>query len=326
VTEAAPVLVLRDLTVRFSLDDAVVRAVSGVDLKLEAGKALGLVGESGSGKSVTSLAVLRLLEPSVAQVSGQVRLEGRELLGLPEREMRAVRGREIAMIFQDPMTSLNPFLRVGHQLTEVLLFHEEVGRREAKRRAIEMMERTGIGDADRRFSQYPHQFSGGMRQRVMIAMALLCRPKVLIADEPTTALDVTIQAQILELIRDLCNDLGTAVLFITHDLGVIAGLADDVAVMYAGRVVETGSVDEVLSSPAHPYTRALLASVPRIDGRAALRPIPGRPPSGTAVPPGCAFAPRCALARDACTEAVPELASVHEEHRARCPFTEEQAA
>jgi oligopeptide transport system ATP-binding protein len=330
VGAAAPVaddvLVVRDLTVRFTLEEGVVHAVDGVDLSLRPGELLGLVGESGSGKSVTSLAIMRLLDPRLAHASGQVTLDGRSLLSLSEREMCRVRGREAAMIFQDPMTSLNPFLKVGRQLTEVLRQHEDISRRQAKRRAIEMLERVGIGEAAARFGQYPHQFSGGMRQRVMIAMALLCRPKLLIADEPTTALDVTIQAQILELIDELRRDLGTAVLFITHDLGVIAGVADRVAVMYAGRIVETGSVDAVLTTPAHPYTRALLESVPRIERRVSLAPIPGAPPLASEVPSGCAFHPRCAVARDSCRVGVPDLALVREGQRARCPFTHDEAA
>jgi oligopeptide/dipeptide ABC transporter ATP-binding protein len=318
---AQPTVEVSDLQVRFHLEQGIVRAVDGVSFRLFEGRTLGVVGESGSGKSVTSLALMRLLDPGLCEVSGSVQLEGRELLALPEREMRAVRGRDMAMIFQDPMTSLNPFLRVGVQLTEALHIHERVSRREARQRAIHMLARVGIADAAQRFTLYPHQLSGGMRQRVMIAMALLCRPRVLIADEPTTALDVTIQAQILELLRELSRELGTAVLFITHDLGVVASLCDDVAIMYAGRIVETGSVEAVLGRPAHPYTRALLASVPLLDDVRPLSPVPGAPPAGFRVPRGCAFAPRCSLAQDSCTRGGPSLLEVTPGHTARCPLT-----
>jgi oligopeptide/dipeptide ABC transporter ATP-binding protein len=322
VEERPPVIAVKDLKVRFHTDDGVVRAVDGVTFELRAGHTLGLVGESGSGKSVTSLALMRLLDPQMTELEGSVSLDGRDLFAMSASEVRARRGREIAMIFQDPMTSLNPFLRVGRQLTEVLQIHEGLGRRAAKKRCIEMLERVGIGDAARRFGQYPHQFSGGMRQRVMIAMALLCKPKVLIADEPTTALDVTIQAQILDLIRELSRDLDTAVLFITHDLGVIAGLADEVAVMYAGRIVERGDTDSVLGQPSHPYTKALLRSVPRLEAQHSLEPVPGSPPLGSQLPSGCAFHPRCSEARESCANETPGITRLGPSHTARCPFTD----
>ena len=322
MTESGPVLVVDELRCRFFADGEEVRAVDGVSFALERGKTLGLVGESGSGKSVTSLAILRLLDERMASLEGSVRLAGKELLALDESEMRKVRGKKIAMIFQDPMTSLNPFLKISRQLSEVLEVHEGLSHREARRRATEMLERVGIGDAGRRIDQYPHQFSGGMRQRVMIAMALLCRPEVLIADEPTTALDVTIQAQILALVKELGKDLGTAVLFITHDLGVIAGLADDVAVMYAGRIVERGTTDDVFERPQHPYTRGLMRSVPRIEQEGPLVAIPGMPPSAARLPSGCAFHPRCEEAQASCREQVPSLLALGERHAVRCPFAE----
>ncbi len=314
------VLEVTDLSVRFTLDDGVVKAVDGVSFRLERGRTIALVGESGSGKSVTSLAIMRLLEPGSADIGGSVVVGGKDVLALEEKEMCAVRGREVAMIFQDPMTSLNPFLRVGAQLNEVLEVHERLSRRQAKKKSLEMLARVGISDVERRFSQYPHQFSGGMRQRVMIAMALLCRPRVLIADEPTTALDVTIQAQILELMGELSRDLGTSMLFITHDLGVVAGIADEVAVMYAGRLVEKGPTERVLSAPAHPYTKALLRSVPRLDEVQELSPIPGAPPSPSKLPVGCAFHPRCPHVRAPCRLEAPPLEEIAAGHSVRCPF------
>jgi oligopeptide transport system ATP-binding protein len=325
VTEAGapstPILEVEGLRCTFHLDDGEVEAVRGVSFALKPGEKLAIVGESGSGKSVTNLALLGLVDRRAASVSGAVKFQGEALDVDDESRMRSVRGREIAMIFQDPMSSLNPFLTVERQLTEVLEVHEGLSRRKARVRIVEMLERVGIGEAARRARQYPHQFSGGMRQRVMIAMALLCRPKILIADEPTTALDVTIQAQILDLVRGLAEDFGTSIIFITHDLGVVAGLADRVAVMYAGRVVETGPTAEVFESPAHPYTRALLASVPRLTGeREELKPVGGAVPSGAALPSGCAFHPRCVMARPSCAHEEPLLTQRSPGHRAACPF------
>jgi oligopeptide transport system ATP-binding protein len=307
------------LRTHFFTEEGVVRAVDDVSFDLEPGQTLGIVGESGSGKSVTSLSILRLIpDPPGRIVSGEIVFEGRNLLSLSERDMRGIRGRHIAMIFQDPMTSLNPYLRVSRQLTEVLELHERLDRHTARNRAIEMLVRVGIPEAERRFDNYPHEFSGGMRQRVMIAMALLCKPRLLIADEPTTALDVTIQAQILELIRELRNELHTAVILITHDLGVVAGMADDVAVMYAGKIVEHAPTHKVFARPQHPYTLGLLESIPRLDrSRERLVPIPGRPPALSRLGPGCSFAPRCSFVVDRCKEA-PPLAAREPDHRAAC--------
>jgi len=304
-----PLLSVRDLRVEFRTEDGVVRAVDGVSFDLERGRTLGLVGESGSGKSVTNLALLRLVpDPPGRIAGGSIRLAGTDLLALTEREMRGVRGKRIAMIFQDPMTSLNPYLRVARQLTEVLELHERCSSGEARRRSIEMLERVGIPEASRRIDDYPHQFSGGMRQRVMIAMALLCKPEVLIADEPTTALDVTIQAQILDLIRDLRDEFGTAVVLITHDLGVVAGLADDVAVMYAGHIVEHAPTKALFAAPQHPYTLGLMRCIPRLDrDEERLTPIPGRPPDLVHLGEGCPFEPRCTFVMERCAHERPEL-------------------
>ncbi|MCB9683288.1 MAG: ABC transporter ATP-binding protein [Alphaproteobacteria bacterium] len=295
------VLQVDDLRTHFRTDGGLVKAVDGVSFEVRRGEILGLVGESGSGKSVTNLSILRLVPtPPGIHAGGRILFDGTDLLTVPERQLRAYRGNRIAMIFQDPMTSLNPYLRVSRQLTEVLELHEGLDRGAARRRAIELLEMVGIPDPGGRIDQYPHQFSGGMRQRVMIAMALACKPELLLADEPTTALDVTIQAQILELIAGLARELGTAVILVTHDLGVVAGVADQVAVMYAGRIVERGPVDAVLTNPQHPYTAGLLASVPRLDTRGALTPIQGMPPDLTRLGAGCAFAPRCPKAFDRC--------------------------
>jgi oligopeptide/dipeptide ABC transporter ATP-binding protein len=304
-----PVLAVRDLAVTFQSDDGVVRALDGVSFELHRGRTLAVVGESGSGKSVMSLAIMGLLPRSTSTVTGTAFVDDTPLIGVDDRALEEVRGKKIAIIFQDPMTSLNPFLRIGIQLSEVLEVHEGVSRRAARRRCIELLDRVGIADASRRYDHYPHQFSGGMRQRVMIAMALLTQPQVLIADEATTALDVTIQAQILELLRGLALDFGTATLFITHDLGVVAGIADDVMVMYAGRVVERGPVHMIFAKPRHPYTMGLLASVPRVHQDRPLQAIPGRPPDGVHIPSGCAFHPRCAFVVDTCKTMVPPLAA-----------------
>jgi len=315
------VLEVRDLRTFFRTDGHVVKAVDGVSFTVRRGETLGLVGESGSGKSVACLSALRLLPaPPAFHPSGRILYRGRDLLTAPARDLERLRGDRLAMIFQDPMTSLNPYLSVARQLTEVLEVHKAASAAAARRTAIAMLERVGIPDAGRRIDQYPHQFSGGMRQRVMIAMALLCEPEVLFADEPTTALDVTIQAQILELIAELQASLGTAVVLVTHDLGVVAGTADRVAVMYAGRIVEEGATADVFARPLHPYTRGLLASLPRIDTppRERLDAIPGLPPDLGQLPAGCPFHPRCSLANDRCRQERPPLVAVTAGHRAAC--------
>ena len=304
-------LSIRDLRVTFGSGDRTVHAVNGVSFDLAPGETLGIVGESGSGKSVSSLAVMRLLPKPAARVhSGSVLFEGEELLHLSDEQMRRIRGDRMAMIFQDPMTSLNPVLSIERQLTEVLETHRKLKRRGAITRAVELMEMVGIPAARRRLNDYPHQFSGGMRQRVMIAMALACDPQLLIADEPTTALDVTIQAQILDLMRGAVTDRGTALILITHDLGVVAGMAGRINVMYAGHVVERAETDELYGRPRHPYTVGLLRSIPRLDeqGRGELVPIQGQPPDLSRDIVGCPFAPRCFNAQDRCRQEMPPLA------------------
>jgi len=307
----ATLLEVRSLTTEFVTRGGVVRAVDGVSWDVAEGETVALVGESGCGKSVSALSVMRLVAaPAGRIVSGQVFFKGRDLLALSEEEMRRVRGREIAMVFQEPMTSLNPVLTIGRQLTEGLEIHLGMTRGEARQRAVEVLATVGIPDAARRLSQYPHQFSGGMRQRIMIAAALACNPALILADEPTTALDVTIQAQILELMRDLSRRFGVAMLIITHNLGVVARYADRVNVMYAGRIVERGSARDLYRRPRHPYTLGLLRSVPRLDEprRARLQPIEGQPPDLTRLGPGCAFAPRCTFSVERCRAERPVLA------------------
>ena len=309
----SPLLDVRGLVTRFFTGAGTVRAVDGVSFSLAPAEALGLVGESGCGKSVTALSIMRLVpSPPGRTIGGQVLFGGRDLLRLSEPELRRVRGGEIAMIFQDPMTSLNPVLPVGRQITEAIEFHRGMGRVAAHRRAIELLDLVGIPAAHRRIDDYPHQFSGGMRQRVMIAMAISCEPKLLIADEPTTALDVTIQAQILDLIRRLRRELGMALILITHDLGVVAGICDRVNVMYAGRIVETAGVDAAFADPRHPYTLGLLNSVPRLDRPlgARLVPIEGLPPDLIDETPGCPFAPRCLYRVGRCLTDAPSLTGV----------------
>ena len=314
-----PLLEIRDLQVQFPVDGGVVRAVDGVSLALEPGETLGVVGESGSGKSVTSLAIMGLVPRPGRIVAGRVLLEGKDLLGLSQRQLAGIRGNRIAMVFQDPMTSLNPFLTVARQLTEVTQLHLGYRPRQALDHAVEMLGRVGIPGPERRVLDYPHQFSGGMRQRVMIAMALSCKPQVLIADEPTTALDVTIQAQILELIAELQRTEGTAVILITHDLGVVANSCRRVAVMYAGRLVEEAAVDDLFARPKHPYTVGLLQSIPRLDAaQQKLTPIPGQPPDLAALPAGCKFQPRCPRAIDRCTAEDPDWSAGAEGQRFRC--------
>jgi oligopeptide/dipeptide ABC transporter ATP-binding protein len=299
-----------DLQTQFVTRGGVVRAVDGVSWDVAEGETVALVGESGCGKSVSALSIMRLVAPPAGQiVGGRIMFKGRDLLGLDEEQMRRVRGREIAMIFQEPMTSLNPVLTIGRQLTEGLETHLALSPAAARSRAIELMGMVGIPDPARRLGQYPHQFSGGMRQRMMIAMALACEPSLVLADEPTTALDVTIQAQILELMRSLARRLGVAMLMITHNLGVVARYADRVNVMYAGKIIERGTARELYSNPRHPYTRGLLRSVPRLDEprRARLDPIEGQPPDLARLPAGCAFAPRCGFRVERCLVDVPPL-------------------
>ncbi|MFG1676563.1 ABC transporter ATP-binding protein [Micromonospora sp. NPDC049282] len=308
-----PYLRVRDLRVRFDTEDGVVRAVDGVSFAVERGRTLGIVGESGSGKSVTSLAILGLHDSKRAAVSGEISVGGRQLVGLPDEEIRRLRGRDMAMIFQDPLSALHPYYSVGRQIAEAYrVHHPKAGRREARTRAVDMLGRVGIPQPERRFDQFPHEFSGGMRQRAMIAMALVNDPDLVIADEPTTALDVTVQAQILDLLADLQAEFRSAIILITHDLGVVSQVADDVLVMYGGRAVEHGSVARVLRAPQHPYTWGLLSSVPSLhgDADADLVPIPGNPPSLINLPSGCAFHPRCRYADvngDRSRVEVPEL-------------------
>lgn len=304
------ILEVKDLHVHYAVEGGVSKAVDGVSLSLPRGQTLAVVGESGSGKSQTMYGILGLVPQPPGEVFGEAAIfDGEDLLRAPEKKLRTLRGDRIAMIFQDPMTALNPFLTVERQLTEVLEAHKGMSRRAARAEALEMLRKVGIPDPERRIDQHPHQFSGGMRQRVMIAMALLCRPALLVADEPTTALDVTIQAQILELLRSLQRELGTSMILITHDLGVVAGNADHVAVMYAGRVVERGSAAEIFRDPQHPYTQGLLASVPRLDAaqKEQLIPVPGQPPDPSRLPSGCPFRTRCAKAIDRCAAAYPEV-------------------
>src|SRR5437764_10444753 len=301
-----PLLEVRDLRTSFFLEGGEARAVDGVSFTLDAGRILGLVGESGCGRSVTALSLMRLVPPPGRIVGGEVRLDGRDLLGLPERDMRAVLGAGLAMIFQEPMTSLNPVFTVGSQIAEAVRLHRPVSRREAWERAVELLAEVGIAEPARRARDYPHRLSGGMRQRVMIAMAISCEPRVLIADEPTTALDVTIQAEILDLLRALREQRGMALLLITHDLGVVAEQADAVAIMYAGRIVEYANVFEIFDRPLHPYTQALFRSMPSLGGRRErLEAIGGQVPDPFHLPSGCAFRDRCPRAIGTCATAVP---------------------
>jgi peptide/nickel transport system ATP-binding protein len=318
---------VRDLSVRFLTDDGVVRAVDGVTYSVESGRSLGIVGESGSGKSVSSLSILGLTRGANTSYSGEVLFEGRDLLAMSDDELRKVRGEEIAMIFQDPLSSLHPFYRVGDQLMEAVQAHHDVSKSAAKDRAVEFLTLVGIPDPRSRVDAYPHEFSGGMRQRAMIAMGLINEPKLLIADEPTTALDVTVQAQILELIERLQSETGTAVILITHDLGVVAEVTHDIAVMYAGRVVERASTAELFASPQHPYTWGLLRSIPRLDSPRdeELVPIDGRPPSLINKPSGCSFHPRCPFVREAHKRVDPKLEPVSgaTDHRVACLLPEQ---
>ena len=322
---AAPLLAIEDLRTYFFTRDGVVRAVDGVSYAVRAGETLAVVGESGCGKSVTALSILRLIaSPPGRIVGGSIRFQGGDLLEFSDAEMRSIRGNEISMIFQEPMTSLNPVLTIGRQIAETLMLHQRLDHKAAIARAVEMLKLVHIPEAERRVNEYPHQLSGGMRQRVMIAMALACNPKLLIADEPTTALDVTIQAQILDLMRELKAKTGAAIILITHDLGVVAEMAERVVVMYAGRKVEEAPVDALFASPQHPYTRGLLSSVPQLGETLKERPrerlveIPGMVPSLRNAIVGCAFAPRCPLADDRCRAEAPALAEKRPAHFAAC--------
>jgi oligopeptide transport system ATP-binding protein len=314
-------LEIKNLKTRFFTQDGVVHAVNGISLYLNEGETLGLVGESGCGKSVSMLSVLRLIpQPPGKIVGGEVWFEGKDLLKISEDEIRKIRGNKIAMIFQDPMTSLNPVLTIGQQLGEPLMLHMGMSKKEAREESIRLLKMVGIPEAEKRLDDYPHQFSGGMRQRVMIAMALACNPKILIADEPTTALDVTIQAQIIDLVKRLRDEIGMAIIWITHDLGIIAGLAQRVNVMYAGFIIETAPVKKLYGDPRHPYTLGLLRSVPRLDApvKEKLTPIEGLPPDLIGLPPGCPFAPRCEYAIDRCREENPQLEPVDTDHSVAC--------
>ena len=314
-----PVLSVRDLVVRFSTERGAVHAVNGVSFDVEAGGAVGLVGESGSGKSVTSLAIMQLLPRGGRIVSGEIRFGGRDLAKLSRNEMRPVRGKELAMVLQDPQSSLNPVITIGEQIEEAVRAHEAVSRQAARARATELLASVGIPRPGEQLDRYPHQFSGGMRQRVMISIALALHPKVLIADEPTTALDVTVQAQVLELLRELTHELGTAIVLISHDLGIMARMTQRISVMYAGSIVESASTAELFARPRHPYTVGLLHSIPRIGAEGSLRPIEGVPPDMDRPPVGCAFAPRCAWRVDACWDVPPPLvADVDPSHRLAC--------
>jgi len=317
----ANLLEVRDLTTYFYTDEGVVKAVDGISYDVEKGKILGIVGESGCGKSVSALSIMRLVPyPPGRIVGGQVFFEGEDLLKINDSEMRKIRGNRIAMVFQEPMTSLNPVLTIGRQLTEALELHQGMTKTQAFSRAADLLQTVGIPDAARRLKDWPHQFSGGMRQRVMIAMALSCNPSLIIADEPTTALDVTIQAQILELMQDLAQEFGTSLIIITHNLGVVARYAERVIVMYAGKIVEVGTAEEIYHGTRHPYTLGLLNSVPRLDEKmkVKLEPIEGLPPDLVDLPVGCSFTPRCKYAIDKCTQEFPPLDPVSDGHNSAC--------
>jgi peptide/nickel transport system ATP-binding protein len=320
---ASPLLEVKDLKVHFPTDDGLVKAVDGVTYSLEPGETLGIVGESGSGKSVSSLTVMGLITRKQANISGEVMFQGQDLLKLAKDEMRTIRGEKISMIFQDPMTSLHPFYKVGFQIAEAILEHQDISKDEAMDQAVEMLSKVNIPHPKDRANQYPHEFSGGMRQRAMIAMALALNPDVLIADEPTTALDVTVQAQILDLIDRLKSEFNAAVIIITHDLGVVAEHCDNIMVMYAGKAAEFGDTDDIYYKPLHPYTWGLLSSIPRLDEekKERLNPIRGLPPSLIQVPPGCAFHPRCPYRFEPCDRDVPALLPIDGHHAAACHLT-----
>ena len=324
----ASLLEVRNLATHFFTQDGVVKAVDGISYQIDEGEVVGVVGESGCGKSVHALSIMRLVaNPPGRIVDGEILFEGEDLLKVDDREMRHIRGNRIAMVFQEPMTSLNPVLTIGRQLTETLELHQNMGKEQANERAAELLHTVGIPDAERKLADYPHQFSGGMRQRVMIAMALSCNPKLIIADEPTTALDVTIQAQILELMQDLAKAFGTAMIIITHNLGVVARYAQRVVVMYAGKIIEAGTAEQIYHDPKHPYTLALLNSVPRLDEseRVRLDAIQGLPPDLVDLPVGCSFAPRCKYAYEKCIAETPVLQAVEADpnHTSACWRREE---
>jgi oligopeptide transport system ATP-binding protein len=321
-----PLLEVKNLQTQFFTQDGVVKAVDDVSFYVMPGETLGVVGESGSGKSITGLSIMRLIpNPPGRIVNGEVIFNGKDIIKMSEEQVRAIRGNDIAMIFQDPMTSLNPVLTINRQISESLQLHMGMNKSQARARSVELLEMVGIPNATERVDQYPHQFSGGMRQRVMIAMALSCNPKLLIADEPTTALDVTIQAQILDLMRTLQSETGTGVIMITHSMGVVAGMADRVQVMYAGHIVETASTTEIFANPRHPYTVGLMKSIPRLDARSKekLQPIRGLPPDLIDLPDMCPFVPRCNYARDKCEQKNPPLLEVAPGHLSACWFWEE---
>lgn len=314
---------IKDLSVEYRTMDGVVNAINGIDLQIERGKTLGLVGETGAGKTTTALSILNLIpNPPGVITNGTITLEGKNIFDYTEKEMEEIRGKQISMIFQDPMTSLNPVMTVGSQIAEVILLHEDVNKEEAMKKAKEMLEMVGIpGD---RANDYPHQFSGGMKQRVIIAMALVCNPQLLIADEPTTALDVTIQAQVLDLMKKLRDQYNTSMLMITHDLGIVADICDEVSIMYAGRIVEHGTLEDIFESTSHPYTEGLFGSLPNIDNRSArLKPIPGLMPDPTNLPSGCPFHPRCKYATETCATRMPEKTQLSSTHFVRCLAYEE---
>lgn len=317
--EKKPILQVKDLKTYFHSEDGMIKAVDGVSFEVYPGETLGIVGESGCGKSVTSLTVMRLLDKNGRIAGGEILFEGKDILKIPESKMMKIRGNDMAMIFQEPMTSLNPVYTIGFQITEAILLHQDVGKSEAKRQAIDMLRKVGIPEPEKRVDQYPHELSGGMRQRAMIAMALCCNPKLLFADEPTTALDVTIQAQILELVIRLQEDFGMAVVFITHDLGVIAETAQRVVVMYAGKVVEHADVTTLFKNPRHPYTWGLMNAIPSIDvSKDVLYNIPGVVPDPLSFPDGCRFRTRCPLASEQCTKDEPPLEEIEEGHKSAC--------
>jgi len=321
-----PLLEVRNLRTQFFTQDGVVKAVDDVSFHIMPGETLGVVGESGCGKSITAMSIMRLIPtPPGKIVGGEILFEGEDILKMSDEEVRSIRGNKIAMIFQDPMTSLNPVLTINRQISEALELHLGMSRSQARQRSIELLKMVGIPNAEERVDQYPHQFSGGMRQRVMIAMALSCNPRLLIADEPTTALDVTIQAQILDLMRNLQQEHNTALMMITHDLGVVAGMTDRIQVMYAGHIVETAPTEELFANPRHPYTVGLLNSIPRLDAQVKekLQPIRGLPPDLIDLPDMCPFLPRCDYAREKCEQKNPPLLDVNERHRSACWYWEE---
>lgn len=322
-----PLLSVRNLKIYFYTMEGVVKAVDGLSFDLSPGETLGIVGESGSGKTVAALSVLRLIpDPPGKILEGEVLFDGRDLRGLSEKEMRSIRGNEIAMIFQDPMTSLNPVFTVGYQIMEAIILHQKVNKKVARQRAIKLLAQAGIPRPEERINDYPHQFSGGMRQRVMIAMALSCNPKILIADEPTTALDVTIQAQILRLMNQIKHSTNSSIIIITHDLGVIAEMTDNILIMYGGKVVEYSGADNIFYHSHHPYTWGLLRSIPRLDEtkKRRLVPIEGVPPSLIHVPAGCSFHPRCPYAKEICFKVVPELRKVGSFHKVACHLSQDE--